>query len=337
MMNLLPPTAMSTRPEHFEDETDASSVSDYDSEWTQISGAASEDGDSDGGPLTAGSDRPLSRADTLDGSIDGEIWEGLVDDVASDYGERRLFTRLDELDATQLDRDSTAQSLSASVIATEDDRVNSALNCSLMGTLRASRIRSAASSLQGSMTESQSKLRLSFPDPLLKPTDDGPDGRDSDSDRAPAEVDSAQDRASDEHHDTFVDSEASHSPADVGIHPTLGISDQHDEEIVPFVEEPPTSPAAPKRSAVCALNLILYGSASSSKWAVAEKILKLALRIDFLVPFEDEGGLRRYVLSTNSEDIDSTNNELSSYAQVVDRTLVEYKMVCNSHISIQTG
>lgn len=336
MMNL-PPTAMSTRPEHFEDETDASSVSDYDSEWTQISGAASEDGDSDGGPLTAGSDRPLSRADTLDGSIDGEIWEGLVDDVASDYGERRLFTRLDELDATQLDRDSTAQSLSASVIATEDDRVNSALNCSLMGTLRASRIRSAASSLQGSMTESQSKLRLSFPDPLLKPSDDGTDDHDSDSDRAPAEVDSAQDSASDEHYDTFVDSEASHSPADVGIHPTLGISDQHDEEIVPFAEEPPTSPAAPKSSAVCALNLILYGSASSSKWAVAEKILKLALHIDFLAPFEDEGGLRRYVLSTNSEDIDSTTNELTSYAQVVDRTLVEYKMVCNSHILIQTG
>lgn len=318
-----PSTAMSTRYEHFEDETDASSVSDYDSEWTQISGA--EDGDSDGAPLTGGSDRPLSRDGTLDGSIDGDVWEGIVDESASEYGEHREFTRLDELDATQDHRDSTAQSLSASAIATEDDRVNTALDCSLMGTLRASRIRSASASLQGSMTESQSKLRLSFPDPLLRPTDDS-----SDSDPAPVTDDSVQETSDTLNEKNLSESEASSSPVVVEKPPTLGSAEEQIEETksesVPELPTPPLVPPTTPTNSICVISIVLYGSASLSKWSVAEKILKLALQIDFLpTPSQQCEGVRRYILTQSLDSLASP--EPVSYAQIVDHTNNSYEMV----------
>ena len=73
-MDQFPPPA-TTRLERFDDETDSSSVSDYDSEWTQISGA-----DEDHPAAARRPWRPLSRAGTIDGSVDDDdVWEGFID------------------------------------------------------------------------------------------------------------------------------------------------------------------------------------------------------------------------------------------------------------------
>ena len=63
---------MAARADRFEYETDTSSLSDYDSEWTQVSGA--ED-DSDFPPLSTASERSASPTGTVDGSINGDVWE----------------------------------------------------------------------------------------------------------------------------------------------------------------------------------------------------------------------------------------------------------------------
>ena len=75
---------MAARAERFEYETDTSSLSDYDSEWTQISGTEDGfdgDGDSDFPPLSASSGRSVSPTGTVDGSVNGDVWEGLVDEM----------------------------------------------------------------------------------------------------------------------------------------------------------------------------------------------------------------------------------------------------------------
>ncbi|EJD06574.1 uncharacterized protein FOMMEDRAFT_138485 [Fomitiporia mediterranea MF3/22] len=265
--------------DRLEDE-ETSSLSDYDSEWTQVSGT--ED-DSDFPPLTAISDRPSSRADTIDGSVDGDLWEGFIDGISRQPSQSSEETRPLDVDATDATPED-AEALNASVAprASEDEIVNDALDSSLVGTLRASRIRSRASSLHTSLTESQSKLRLSFPDPLSSREDLDSDHATQDASAPPSSVE--------EHCENAITEDTSSSFADIEPPAVLSVSEMADETMTPAA---PAS--AISDSAQCVLYLYLYGSATSSKWNAAEKIMILFLQRDNDTPsYVEEDSTRHY-------------------------------------------
>ncbi|THH09162.1 hypothetical protein EW145_g2213 [Phellinidium pouzarii] len=299
----IPPLA-----ERFEDETDTSSLSDYDSEWTQISGT--ED-DSDFPPLVATTGRrPSSRAETIDGSVDGDIWEGFADGIHLCTSEPSEDVHSqDDSDATH-ERD--AQSLSASFATTdEDDRINDALNCSVIGTLRASRVRSVASSLHTSLTDTQSKLRLSFPDPLVSSRNE----LDSDAVQQGALTPTS---STDGHFENFTE-EASSSFADVEA-PILDVSGPADEDA--SVHSFPVI-------ASCILSLVLYGSAALSKWHIAEKIMSLALQYDGKAHLLVEEGTTRCYYFDSRVSVGgpfARASERYVFVQVVDRTSSNFEM-----------
>ncbi|KAI5122290.1 hypothetical protein M0805_002369 [Coniferiporia weirii] len=302
------PLPMPPFADRFEYETDTSSLSDYDSEWTQISGT--ED-DSDFPHHAAAPDRPLSRAGTIDGSIDGDVWEGPADGIhCSDEltDETRLVPRVATDEAAERD----AQSLSTSVASRidEDNRINDALNCSVMGTLRASRVRSVTSSLHASLTDSQSRLRLSFPDPLVSSRDDLSSGS------APRAGAVTPTSSTDEYCENFTE-EASSSFADVEA-PTLVVSEMSDEHAsAPLIPVP----------ASCILSLVLYGSASLSKWHIAERVMALALQYDGETPlFIEEGTTRCYYFDSSVKDTFSKANE-QFMIRVADRTSSAFETV----------
>lgn len=304
---MLPP-----RTDRFEEE-ETSSLSDYDSEWTQVSGA--ED-DSDFPPLTAASDRPLSRADTFDGSVDGDIWEGFVDGIHRSLSQSSNQTRpsdVDIVDATdEAPQDSTPLVENAGSCDHEIETDNDALDSELVGTLTASRARSAAASLRASLTESQSKLRLSFPDPLSSREQLGADSDLPDTSAPPSSV---------EEHCENVTSEAVPSFAEVNA--PLSPLDMDPADVV-------ERPTLPHPEAPCVFSLHLYGSASSSKWQIAERIMKLILlRTDNAQSITEDGYSRDYYFNSTPDAATDATNYQPVFVRVLDRTSGCADAVCN--------
>lgn len=271
---------MSSRSERIDDE-DTSSVSDYDSEWTQVSGTEDEgEGESDFLPVTLHGDRPLSRAGS---SVDGDVWEGFADDAQPHPGDVTagpiaMVDVDDELHQSDV------------VAATEDDlQINSVLNSSLQGTLRSVRARSVGGSLQSSMTESQSKLRLSFPDPLVRPEE-------------VMEISSPVASVSGDQFDSCSTDGDSSSFADIGAPSTLIVSETPDEVI-------PEDPASRL------LSIVLYGSAASSKWRIAELVMKAIVQREFQ-SFSETNGHRVYFY----DELEDLTPVKPTHIQVIDRT-----------------
>ncbi|KAL5486003.1 hypothetical protein ACEPAI_7047 [Sanghuangporus weigelae] len=303
-MDSKPPCSsqMPPRTDRIEDE-ETSSLSDYDSEWTQVSGA--ED-DSDYPPLSAVSDRPLSRADTFDGSIDGDLWEGFMDDIrrsASQSSDRTHPSDVD-IDATE-EVPPDSEPLSEDVVSRthEDETHDDALDSELIGTLTASRARSASASLRASLSESQSKLRLSFPDPLSSREL----GAKSDHE------DTAAPTSSVEEHCENTAADVISSFAEVNLPLTPSDSDPTDEMEATVL---PISASAP-----CVLLLSLYGSSSSSKWQIAERIMKLILRrTDNARSMVEDGAFRDYYFDSSLDAATDATNEQFISTRIFDRT-----------------
>lgn len=297
------------------DDEDNSSLSDYDSEWTQVSGLE----DDDFPPLSAASERSSSRADTIDEGIDVDVWEGLAD------GLHRSFSRLSD---TQCSVDGGAtrealtcedtQSLSASVatkFSEDDDRVNVALNSSVIGTLRASRTRSASSSLYASLTESQSKLRLSFPDPLSSSKDDTGDDHD------PQQIDFKSHNLAEDDSKPNITSVAS-SFSDIEGPATLEASEKSDKNAISTVFQPIPIYAS------CILSIALYGSASSSKWQIVDRIMSLVLQFNDTSPsIVEDGCNRRYYFESSVLKNQFTSLYEQFFVRIIDRTSSSSEMV----------
>jgi len=281
---------MPSRSDRLDDE-DTSSVSDYDSEWTQVSGTEDEaEGESDFLPVSIHGDRPLSRAGS---SLDGDVWEGFADDVQSHPGDVTVEPNAAvDVDDDLLQADAVA--------ATEDDvQINSVLNSSLVGTLR-SRARSAAGSLQSSMTESQSKLRLSFPDPLVRPEEEVIQTSSPVASVAGEQFESCS---------CSTDGDSS-SFADIGAPSTLIVSETQ-VEVIP--QEDPASRL---------FSIVLYGSAASSKWRIAELIMKAIVQREPQSVSERDG--HRIYFYDELEDLTPIK---AIHIQVIDRTLSGTKEV----------
>lgn len=285
------------------DDEDTSSLSDYDSEWTQVSGME----DDDFPPLSAASDRSSSHTDIVDGNLNGDVWEGLAD------GLHRISSRLSEIpssvddDATRELTSEDARSLGASVatkVNEDDDRVSVALNSSVVGTLRASRTRSASSSLHASLTESQSKLRLSFPDPLTSSKDEIVD----ESDPRPLLKDQ-------NNIDDPYTSSVSSSFTDIEGPATLEASEKSDKSAVSTNYQPIPIYAS------CILSIIIYGSASSSRWQIVDKVLSLVLQYRGPVPaFVEDGCSRRYYYEASVLRIPGASQGEQLFVRIIDRT-----------------
>ena len=285
------------------DDEDTSSLSDYDSEWTQVSGME----DDDFPPLSAASDSSSSHTDIVDGNLNGDVWEGLAD------GLHRISSSLSEIpssvddDATRELTSEDARSLGASVatkVNEDDDRVSVALNSSVVGTLRASRTRSASSSLHASLTESQSKLRLSFPDPLTSSKDELVDESD------PRPLLKEQNNI-----DEPYTSSVSSSFTDIEGPATLEASEKSDKSAVLTNYQPIPIYAS------CILSIIIYGSASSSRWQIVDKVLSLVLQYRGPVPaFVEDGCSRRYYYEASVLRIPGASQGEQLFVRIIDRT-----------------
>ncbi|KLO17183.1 hypothetical protein SCHPADRAFT_900813 [Schizopora paradoxa] len=274
-------TPMSSRAERLDDE-DTSSVSDYDSEWTQISGTEDE-GESDFLPVAVHGDRPLSRAGS---SVDGDVWEGFTDDAQSHPGD----VTVEPIAMADVDDDTHQTDV---VAATEDDlQINSVLNSALEGTLRSARARSVGGSLQSSMTESQSKLRLSFPDPLVRPEEVI---------QNPSPVASV----SGEQFDSCSTDGDSSSFADIGA-PSTSIVSETTDEVIQGDPAPPLPPL---------FSIVLYGSTASPKWRIAELVQKAILQREFQ-SFSTTKSRRIY----HYEELQELTSVKPTHIQVIDRT-----------------
>lgn len=294
---------MTTRIDRFDDEqTDTSSLSDYDSEWTQISGTEDE---SDFPHLTAYSDRPLSRTGTVDDSVDGDVWEGFVEEQSTHLHEEheRVYPSNAIIEG---EGEQAPRSICTSPVATDDDRINKVLDCSVVSTLRASRARSLASSLHSSLTDSQSKLRLSFPDPLLRANDE-------------LILDSAPHTDASEFTDASDVLGNKLSIAD-DLPSLLSIEETVSHVDVTEAPEEFDEPTGIPENIQCILSIMLYGSASGVKWQAAEKVIKLILQCDTLSIVRDEGSTARWYTYEFYNINSVKDDKVPPYIRVVDRT-----------------
>lgn len=152
-------------------EVEADSLSD--SDWLDISSKESDDNDSVSSDHDESDFGPLSRRSSLSiGSSRGEVeaWEGF----AEDSGDEDVTQNIDIVGISPLDlppalRNSTAFPRGANGDIMEEQRVNAALDQSMISTLSASRTSSGhATTAQNSVRD----LRLSFPDPLTSSRDE---------------------------------------------------------------------------------------------------------------------------------------------------------------------
>ena len=307
-----PPTF--NRNDRFEDETDTSSVSGYDSEWTQVSGT--ED-DGDYPPLTTDSaDRRLSRRST-DDTVDGDIWEGFVDENTHSSGNSE-DEMLHDVVATlsDVERLEAEAQFDDAIAATHDQTVNEALNSSVIGTLRASRARSLPQSLQSSLMDSQSsRLRLSFPDPLTRAIVGNPTPYDQ---YESSQVNTIILKSETDTEDDIALSRDSSNFTDIGNASTPHVSKLFDEGMA----HPPTIPPDVRPN----LTLVLYGSASAPKWQIAERLIRLATG----------RSIRQLGELSNEHLYEIESDQLgdpSIFVQVLDRTLVK-DLVCNGFLPI---
>lgn len=288
-----------------QDEDEGSSVSDYDSEWTQVT----ED-DSDFPPLSGESDRPLSRADTAEDSLNGDLWEGITDGDDSRTDDVQSLDDSEHENATHIAAEaSSAHSLSASVATHRSDEEieNDALNSSVMGTLTASRSRSVASSLHASLTESQSRLRLSFPDPLTSRDNLDTIATASDAEPSPIDTsavlcDSPEVIKSSSSFET-VESPSLMVPSAAARIEVDHVGDINEKEIV--------------------LDIVLYGSTSPKKWAIACDMMRLALDCDdrpLLVKDDDGPACYYHLCASDRSPIAGAFDTQSLFVRVLDRT-----------------
>ncbi|KAI0067466.1 hypothetical protein BV25DRAFT_1106267 [Artomyces pyxidatus] len=256
MDNPSPPPNPFSDPEaaNYSSLSEIDSVSD--SDWLDIS---SQDTESLGLPESDRDDaydRPLSRRsfNSHSSSRDGDVeaWEGLVeatDDEASPSDPRELSQ--DRLEAGR-------QYIRSLIVerSEEEQRVEEALNQSMVSTLSASRATSLSAS--GSVPASSSRprdLRLSFPDPLSS--------------------------SRDELHGSYTE-----VPPVVTDYPEL--PDDADDELEADVHDredpgrPPTPevPIATPSQTHVTFEIVLYGSTPDDKWRVTERLLeKLGARL----------------------------------------------------------
>ena len=283
-----------------EDEDVCSNASDYDSEWTQLS---SFEDDLESLPDFA---RPSSRQFSIDGGYDErDRWEGLAEDehrpeVAD---ETVSFSTASDSEDVISDADSAShERRDAGLVATESELYKS-FDMSVTGTLDFRRSRSTPNSLNSSLTDSQPRLRLSFPDPLQRL-----DGEIDRTTETHPSIDSPVDPAAHDNPNTSDEGAAS-SFSDLGASSTPNVSVTVDADSV--------MPVAPikREPGPCLLSIFLYGSASSSlRWNVAERILSLCFT-DLPDGCEKEEALRTYYFIRNDKLVDSF------FVRIIDRTL----------------
>ncbi|TDL25866.1 hypothetical protein BD410DRAFT_784901 [Rickenella mellea] len=263
-------TSVPPSPVRFEDDADSSSVSDYDSEWTQVS--QSED-ESDI-PLFGGTtDGSVSQFDS--DSLDGDAWEAMSDGLPETAGVANEQVFATAAIATSALDSGLDHSLPPEQPVIEDDRqMMAALDNSLSGTLECARTRPSACTPDGSMMESQSKLRLSFPDPLFRSTED--------ISRSYETVKTPRKKAT-SLPDSSVDALSTDTPMsasmDTGLSPTPDVADS-------VAEETPQNSIHSDFS-LC-FSISLYGFHQKSCWDIAEKLLELAFPADDVAMFSED-------------------------------------------------
>jgi hypothetical protein len=205
-----------------------------------------------------GRSRRSSTSDLSSRDGDVEAWEGLVEDSADEEASAApaaatispVFPRI-------VDRElglDTSGNLTIRQDESEEDRVNAALDQSMIGTLSSSRSSSLGNS-RTSAVHSTRDLRLSFPDPLTSSRDEL-DTFD--------EVSSPSDAAfsATEGEDPFPSSSVRTRPLDVNATPPRSISPVHTHSPVHI------SPTTPD------FDIVLYGHTFDNKWTVVSKLLQ---------------------------------------------------------------
>ena len=277
MSTPLSATTMAHIPARIEDDTETSSISDYDSEWTHIS--QSEDENEHHHP-TSPTDDSASHVETDTDSV-GDRWEGLASQSFVESPTDLPDDSEPLLSSSEIQGNSSYEE--------DNQMVNAGLDCSVTSTLEAQRSRSAQSSLPSSMMSS--KLKLSFPDPLL---------RSAEAIRSPPVVDNQLLEVS---KNAF-----SWTHADLGSSSTPEVS-----AVLETVQNDTQAP-----DIIYNLSLVLYGSSTASKWSIAEKVLSILLPQGQCVMEEDTALARVY-----RSEVYSPGNQADAdpLIHVVDQTL----------------
>jgi hypothetical protein len=205
-----------------------------------------------------GRSRRSSTSDLSSRDGDVEAWEGLVEDSTDEEASGAhlastispVFPRIADRE-TRLD---ASGNLTIRQDVSEEDRVNAALDQSMIGTLSSSRSSSLGNS-RTSAVHSTRDLRLSFPDPLTSSRDEL-DTFD--------EVSSPSDAtfSATEGEDPLPSSSIRTSPLDVNATPPRSIAR------VPLHIPVNITPTTPD------FDIVLYGQSSDTKWSVVRKLLQ---------------------------------------------------------------
>lgn len=289
-----------------DDDGDTSSISDYESEWTQISQSGDE---SDASPYrVADTDESSSHRDV--DSVDGFDWMGEPDEPGPESSVIREHIELTLPPPVAADEMPRAISPVASVH--EDDlRLNEALDASMASTLEVARSRLTSPTPDDALTASQSRLRLSFPDPLMRSNED--------ISRSYEDVDTTQSmvatpNTSDQEGDiTFPDT--SSATVDPGFTPTpAATSDVHEV----------TASTVPINYRVIA-SIVLYGYKSQKRWSVAESVARMAFHVDHEA-IVCKGNTRAYA----AEHVGS----VAEAVQIIDHTGTSHLVSRKFHVSL---
>lgn len=299
-------TSMSTPP-------DISSLSEHDSlsdsDWLDISSTDRDSDDNDSIYSSRGTDHEdippsRSRRSSLSyGSSRGEdvdAWEGLIDDgndqvVPNDVLATNYHVPSPSQHPTAIDSD-PAQDTSL-----EELRVKEGLDQSMISTLSSSR----SSSLHASTVSNSSRdLRLSFPDPITSLC------------REPLSTSYEEIQPNTEILSSPIDVDVSSSSHQVEDEEMLSVSQRFSTDLPPS-----TVPLGPE------LKVFLYGSSSTLKWSMVNKLLQIATNGAGLtitpVPVDFQGSIHRLTVSGSFEH----DHAFPRIITIVDKTLEPHDTV----------
>ncbi|KAG6842294.1 hypothetical protein C0991_010582 [Blastosporella zonata] len=231
-----------------------------DSDWLDIASSRESDdndsvmsGDSDSeemGMVALSRRSSVSVSSSRDGDVDA--WEGFVDDSSDEDARNPEFLVALPLSTTGM----VASSMTASEATVgpthdlvEEQRVNEALDQSMMSTLSASR--SSTASAHASLRD----LRLSFPDPLTSPRDE--------LNRSYEEVPPS---------DVTLDTDISADDTGDADNLTAGV-DTCEEDLGSFTTTPAVTEPLVEEDQVM-FEVVLYGASSSIKWSFAADLIE---------------------------------------------------------------
>jgi hypothetical protein len=256
------------------DDPHSSSISEIDSlsdfDWLDVSSGRESD-DNHSVSSTSNADEhdglPHSRRSSVStgSSRDGDVeaWEGFVDDSADETGPVDQVVL-----CVSANQPSTAGVLQATSVrhvgaagtdsdVVEEQRVKDALDQSMVSTLSASRSSTMSSSVHPSTPHASLRdLRLSFPDPLTSSRDDV---HESYEETSPSDA-------------TFFASDDEDALAPCQL--DSPVPQTEDTGSLPTPVPPRSEYAADPTPSTSYLDIVLYGSSSSSKWDFIDVIMK---------------------------------------------------------------